>query len=513
MATQKLTEYEIKRLENIRRNDEMLAALQLHAKASLLSNATKRSRDGSAKSYKVSPEKKPKKAETPIVIRRSLRTRGMPPDSNCLDADSNENSDKTTLNQTSINREKPSPCVLGPLKMKDAYDGTGSDREFIDTLLSFERKPKLGVGVKEEFDCFKVVKEEGHDRVLCGPVKRKVESDNLNCGIKIEKREFEGCVDLGSMSLEPENIARIMPGRIMTVRFFPRNDVNIVAAGNKLGNVAFWNVDSEGEKGDGIFLYRPHTGPISGILFQQSCLSKIFTSCYDGYLRLMDAEKEVFDLVHSCDDAIFSLSQHPNDVKSLYFGEGRGGLSVWDDRTGSVSSQWTLHEDRINTIDFNPQNPNIMATSSSDATVCLWDLRKVDAGKPKSLKIVNHERAVHSAYFSPSGSSLASTSFDDTVGILSGVNFEDASRVHHCNQTGRWISSFRATWGWDDSFVYVGNMKRGVDIISPAQRRVIRTLQSPHMTAIPCRFHAHPCRVGMLAGATGGGQVYIWTSS
>ncbi|KAJ6759118.1 hypothetical protein OIU74_025726 [Salix koriyanagi] len=382
MATQKLTEYEIKRLENIRRNDEMLAALQLHAKASLLSNASKRQRDGSAKSYKVSPAKKPKETETPTVIRRSLRTRGMPPDSNCLDADSNENSDKTTLNQASISREKPSPMKL-----------------------------KSGVGVKEKFDCLNV-KEEGNDRVLCGPVTRKVKSDNLNCGIKIEKREFEG-----------------------------RSNVNIVAAGNKLGNVAFWNVDSKGEKDNGIFLYRPHAGPISGILFQQSCLSKIFTSCYDGYLRLMDAEKEVFNLVHSCDDAIFCLSQHPNDVKNLYFGEGRGGLSVWDDRT-------------------------------------------------ESLKIVNHERAVHSAYFSPSGSSLASTSFDDTIGILSGVNFEDTSRVQHSNQTGRWISSFRATWGWDDSFVYVGNMKRGVDIISPDQRRVIKTLQSPHMTAIPCRF---PC--------------------
>ncbi|KAJ6372582.1 hypothetical protein OIU76_026983 [Salix suchowensis] len=152
MATQKLTEYEIKRLENIRRNDEMLAALQLHAKASLLSNASKRQRDGSAKSYKISPAKKPKETETPTVIRRSLRTRGMPPDSNCLDADSNENSDKTTLNQASISREKPSPCVLGPLKMRDAYDGTGSDRAFIDTLLSFERKLISGVGVKEKFD-------------------------------------------------------------------------------------------------------------------------------------------------------------------------------------------------------------------------------------------------------------------------------------------------------------------------------------------------------------------------
>jgi hypothetical protein len=31
------------------------------------------------------------------------------------------------------------------------------------------------------------------------------------------------------------------------------------------------------------------------------------------------------------------------------------------------------------------------------------------------------------------------------------------------------------------------------------------------MSAIPCRFDAHPYNVGMLAGATSGGQVYMWT--
>jgi len=31
------------------------------------------------------------------------------------------------------------------------------------------------------------------------------------------------------------------------------------------------------------------------------------------------------------------------------------------------------------------------------------------------------------------------------------------------------------------------------------------------MSAIPCRFDAHPYNVGMLAGATSGGKVYIWT--
>lgn len=51
-----------------------------------------------------------------------------------------------------------------------------------------------------------------------------------------------------------------------------------------------------------------------------------------------------------------------------------------------------------------------MATSSTDRTPCLWDLRNIGANKPHSLKMVSHGRAVQSAYFSPSGSLLATTS-------------------------------------------------------------------------------------------------------
>lgn len=123
----------------------------------------------------------------------------------------------------------------------------------------------------------------------------------------------------------------------------------------------------------------------------------------------MDAEKEVFDLVYSSNYSVYSLSQQPNNANSLYFSEGCGGLDVWDIRTGKHSDEWLLHEDRINTIEFNPQNLNIMATSSSDGTVCIWDLRSMDLNKPKPLKALHHKKAVHSAYFSPSGSYLATT--------------------------------------------------------------------------------------------------------
>ena len=70
----------------------------------------------------------------------------------------------------------------------------------------------------------------------------------------------------------------------------------------------------------------------------------------------------------------------------------------------------------------------------------------------------------------------------------------------------------RGIWGWDDSYIFVGNKNKGVDVISAYTKTLVTTLKSPHMSAIPCRFDAHPFIPGMLAGATGKGQVYIWTS-
>ncbi|XVF35512.1 hypothetical protein REPUB_Repub18cG0152100 [Reevesia pubescens] len=533
MASHELTEYERKRLENIKRNAEMVAALKIHSAAAALSATTKRQRD---KMFKVSPVKKPK-METQIVIRRSLRTRGEPPDSKGL-------ADDFCENPKSVSPAVQSPRLLGHISMIDAFSGEekGSNKMLIETILSMAKKTQVGVSGGEEFDDIKDVKEENLNDFNEKGGLESCKSEVLECPVKVEKvkEEFDenlsgksklvscGLVNgvvkneyldgslrieksdpwLESLDLKPENMARVLPGRITVVKFFPCSSMRMIAAGDQFGNIAFWNADCEDEK-DGIYLYRPHTSIISGIFIQQYSMSKIFTSCCNGFIRLMDAEKEVFDLVHSCDDIIFSISQQPNNLTSLYFAEGCGGLNIWDIRTGKSSKNWILHEERINTIDFNSQNPNIMATSSTDGTACIWDLRSMSAHKPKTLKTVSHSRSVHSAYFSPSGSSLATTSPDNKVGITSGVNFEDISMIYHDNRNARGISClFRAIWGWDDSYIFIGNPKRAVDVISPAQRRTIITLRSP---AVPRRFDSHPYEVRMLAGATGSGQVYIWT--
>jgi WD40 repeat protein len=106
---------------------------------------------------------------------------------------------------------------------------------------------------------------------------------------------------------------------------------------------------------------------------------QIYTSCNNGFVRMMDAEKEIFDIVYNSSDGrgIYALSQPKNDANCLYIAEGSGLLTVWDNRIGKCSSppHFALHRRRINTIDFDPENPHIAVTSSTDGTACTWDFR------------------------------------------------------------------------------------------------------------------------------------------
>lgn len=244
---------------------------------------------------------------------------------------------------------------------------------------------------------------------------------------------------------------------------------------------------------------------------------QIYTSCDDGFVRMMDAEKEIFDMVYhsSEDERIYALSQPKNEANCLYFAEGSGCLTVWDNRIGkcSSSSRLALHQMRINTIDFNPENPHIAVTSSSDGTACTWDFRCISGrgkGNLAALRTFTYKRGLQSAYFSPSGCSVAITSMNNTIGIYSGVNLEDAAFVYNKSMK---TSTFRAIWGWDDSYIFMGSEKKGVDVVSAVQKATVMTLESPLISANPLKFDAHSYEVGMLAGGTSGGQVYVWTSS
>jgi len=127
----------------------------------------------------------------------------------------------------------------------------------------------------------------------------------------------------------------------------------------------------------------------------------------------------------------------------------------------------------------------------------------------KSIATVRHDKAVHSAYFSPSGNYLATTSYDDSVGVSNGLDSWNTTFIYHYNPPRRWISSFRAIWGWDDQYLFIGNMDKALDAICTSTK-ITTTLHSSFITAIPTRFAKHPFVHGVLAGANAGGRVYLW---
>ncbi|KAJ4763323.1 DNA damage-binding protein cmr1 [Rhynchospora pubera] len=222
----------------------------------------------------------------------------------------------------------------------------------------------------------------------------------------------------------------------------------------------------------------------------------------------MDMEKEMFDIIHTSEFSIFSLSQLPHDDNSLLLGY-EGKVKSFDGRTGKIIDLWEMHEQRVNTIDVHPGNSNLVATCSADGFVRIWDLRCLGKEQPKSIKEVAHNRAVQSAYFSPTGNGLVSTSTEDTIRIWGGPHFENLSIVKHNNKAAGRLSSFSAIWGWNDSYIFIGNIQRAIDVIS-TENNITTPLKSEYMTNVPCRFATHPYKEGLLACA-GGGKLFLWT--
>ncbi|GJS09364.1 WD repeat-containing protein 76 [Tanacetum coccineum] len=350
METQRLTEYERRRLENIKRNDEMLGSFKIKSKLADLTAFIKPHRVETNISRKVKPK-------TPTVTRRSLRTQGKVPDSTGF---------------------KYEPHKQYPTK-KLKY-------------LKSQFKELEPVSMKDANTCFK------SDQILISQLK------NVDVHARVK-----ASIDLDSMKLAPKNIANVIPNLIRSIKFFPSTDMRMVVVGNNWGAIGFWNVDSEKEDGDGIYTYHTNPGLVSAILIQPFSTNKITTSCYGGQIRSLDIQKEILALSYLTDNPVTSMSQQPGDVNSLYFGEGEGVVCQWDQRFRKSIVSWDIHESIVNTIDSNQENTNIMATSSSDKTACIWDLRKLSKSKPEYVKLIVRESLVDSAYFSPSGSFLATT--------------------------------------------------------------------------------------------------------
>lgn len=105
----------------------------------------------------------------------------------------------------------------------------------------------------------------------------------------------------------------------------------------------------------------------------------------------------------------------------------------------------TASEKKVGCVHLNPVHQHLLAGASNDRQVHVWDTRMWSKKELKNelnpLHSFEHGYSATSAYWSPNGDILASTSYDDYVRLFSfdkkDQSMELKSAIPHNNHTGR----------------------------------------------------------------------------
>ncbi|XP_016405983.1 DNA damage-binding protein 2 isoform X4 [Sinocyclocheilus rhinocerous] len=189
--------------------------------------------------------------------------------------------------------------------------------------------------------------------------------------------------------------------RVTCLEWHP-NHPTTVAVGSKGGDIILWDYDMLNKR---TFIQGMGPGDaITGMKFNQFNTNQLFISSIWGATTLRDfsgsvvqvfAKTDSWDYWYCCVDVSVSRQM-------LVTGDNTGRLLLFG-LDGHEIFKEKLHKAKVTHAEFNPRCDWLMATSSVDATVKLWDLRNI---KDKSSYITElpHEKPVNSAYFNPTDS-------------------------------------------------------------------------------------------------------------
>lgn len=361
-------------------------------------------------------------------------------------------------------------------------------------------------------------------------------------------------------------VAKVVPDRIYGIAAHPSTDQLIVSAGDKRGYVGIWNVDSRAKavdddnnnsnSNDGVHLFKFHSGSCSSLQWTAGG-DALLSASYDGTVRLLDVASERFEQVFATYDSqdkfqknvgygmdtghkfwtqYACLDHRSGSGKCFFLSTSIGTAMHIDMRSGKgVTFHEELSEKKINSLSLHP-NGYSFASAGLDGTVNVWDMRKFGDSRaatrsraaPKPVASYNGGRSVNSAFFSPSGQYMVSTTMSNKLDIFENAHLslpskiskssnatsvmKPSSSVAHDNQTGRWLSTLMAQWHPQTDMFVVGCMKHPRQIeVMDKQGKALHILQGDALTAVASRCCFHPSNDHLVVvGGNSSGRVTIF---
>lgn len=479
-----LSAYELKRLENIRQNQKILESLEI-PKLAPVEQVAKNTAKQATKPKKTAPSRGRKSVPKPARVSARILQK--------------------------IEEEKAGG------RRKTSYDLLTE----LPEPQPKERKPRPLPGSRVPF-----APEEGATDGFVSMMKTAQKTTMID----VDSAKLPEAPRMGIKSAQ--YVAKVLQDRIYSVAIHPSQDKIIAATGSKSGQMAFWDATAlyhdhdttfEGSQAAPYYLFHPHSGSLSTLKYCPGNASQLLSCGYEGSIQCMDIVKGCFETVYTApkdlDEQYISTFDFFNGTGGnvLGFSDMSGFVSIMDRRQSqSKVERFHLHTKKVGGMSVSPVNPDLIATCSLDNVVCIWDRRQLSAEDSTPLAKFDYKRAVTAVNFHPTkADSLVSTCYDDHVRIhhnaLSDKPIELA--VRHNNQTGRWITTFKACWdpksNNEHGHVIVGDMNRGVDLIDGASG-VTHNFTSDFLTAQPAVNAAHSS-LDLIVSGNASGKLALWT--
>lgn len=485
-----MSAYELKRLENIRQNQQILAALNIPKPGSIAPSAAKQAKKkrGSASALLSSSGLKRK---APLVGSSRRAAPKKPTRVSARLREKDEEARTGKKRKAVLEKELPPPAEKAPRAKAP-----------ITVRLAFE--PEIGA----TGNFLALLKEASGSVRHVGDDDRASPCASRRMGIKGEP-----------------GVAKIVQERIYSIALHPGTSKILAATGSKAGAIGFWDATAFYEDPKIVpgppsaFLFRPHTESVATLRYNPANHNELLSAAYDGVVQCMDMVKGHFDPIPVKGESYLSSFDFADDTGHvLALADMSGAVTFLDRRAPSKAEHYQLHLKKAGGVSVCRAENNWFATCSLENTVCVWDRRSLKPVESAPLLRMDFRRAVTAVNFHPRRRDcLVSTCYDDHVRIHAGLWDETPSllEVPHNNQTGRWITTFKAAWDpksraeLSASTVLVGDMNRGLDLIDGATG-VTHNYTSEWLTAQPAVNAAHPV-LDLVVSGNASGKLALWT--
>ncbi|KAL5059339.1 hypothetical protein RYX36_030943 [Vicia faba] len=178
----------------------------------------------------------------------------------------------------------------------------------------------------------------------------------------------------------------LVDGEVNRARSMPQNP-SIVAAKTCNSEVYVFDfAKKRGDSNDPDFRLKGHEEEGYGLAWSPFKKGYLLSGSNDHKICLWDvfseSQNNVLDAVHvyeGHESIVEDVSWHTKDENLFGSGGDDCRLIIWDLRTNKAQQSLKPHEREVNFVSFNPYNEWILATASSDTTVGLFDIRKLEA--------------------------------------------------------------------------------------------------------------------------------------